>query len=212
MSTSRAFIQPHMNPASKTYRSNLFVLVENMAIKLHLANGGAPLEAGGLIKAEGVVVQKSKESPAVPIFARREVIVSCGAINSPALLMYSGIGINSRLPFHNVYIMYFNFPAGPKSELVKHKITIVKDLAGVGENLQDHLFVPVEFRDYTCASRRVTIPKLVYGLAQYFYNKTGIVASSGLEAVAFFNSKIKPVKVASFLHTASRLYFNLRCN
>ncbi len=50
--------------------------------------------------------------------ARREVIVSCGSIGSPKLLMLSGIG-----------------PAGHLREI---GVEVVVDSAGVGENLQDH--------------------------------------------------------------------------
>ena len=53
------------------------------------------------------------------IHARREIIVACGAIKSPQLLMLSGIG--------------------PPAELNKHGIAVHHDLPGVGQNLQDHL-------------------------------------------------------------------------
>jgi choline dehydrogenase-like flavoprotein len=52
------------------------------------------------------------------IRAKKEVILSAGAINSPQILMLSGIG--------------------PKAELAKHKIPLIRD-AAVGENLQDHV-------------------------------------------------------------------------
>jgi len=52
------------------------------------------------------------------IFAKKEVLLSAGAFNSPQLLMLSGIG--------------------PKDELAKHDIPLVHELAGVGQNLQDH--------------------------------------------------------------------------
>ncbi|KAJ9161921.1 Alcohol oxidase [Coniochaeta hoffmannii] len=52
------------------------------------------------------------------VFARKEVIVSGGAFNSPQLLKLSGIG--------------------PKAELAKFKIPLVKDLPGVGENMADN--------------------------------------------------------------------------
>lgn len=52
------------------------------------------------------------------VFARKEVIVSGGAFNSPQLLKLSGIG--------------------PKAELAKFNIPLVKDLPGVGENMADN--------------------------------------------------------------------------
>ncbi|MCA1216890.1 GMC family oxidoreductase [Streptomyces sp. 8L] len=52
-----------------------------------------------------------------------EVIVSAGAFESPKLLMLSGVG--------------------PAAELREHGLPVVRDLPGVGENLQDHPFVPL---------------------------------------------------------------------
>jgi 5-(hydroxymethyl)furfural/furfural oxidase len=53
----------------------------------------------------------------------RHVILACGAIQSPALLMRSGIG--------------------PRGHLVKHRIDVVRDIPGVGANLQNHPYVAV---------------------------------------------------------------------
>ncbi|RDE18012.1 choline dehydrogenase [Motiliproteus coralliicola] len=53
------------------------------------------------------------------IACNKEIVLSAGAINSPQILMLSGIG--------------------DKEELAKHNISVVKDLPGVGKNLQDHL-------------------------------------------------------------------------
>ncbi len=58
--------------------------------------------------------------------AGAEVILAAGAFESPKLLMLSGIG--------------------PADELRRHGIAPVRDLPGVGGNLQDHLFVPVCFQ------------------------------------------------------------------
>ncbi|MEV7418439.1 GMC family oxidoreductase N-terminal domain-containing protein [Streptomyces sp. NPDC089919] len=55
--------------------------------------------------------------------AEREVVVSAGAFETPKLLMLSGLG--------------------PADELRAHGIDCVRDLPGVGGNLQDHLFTPV---------------------------------------------------------------------
>ena len=61
--------------------------------------------------------------------ADREVIVSAGALQSPKVLMLSGIG--------------------PASHLRAHSIDIVVDLPGVGQNLQDHVQLPVVFKRKT---------------------------------------------------------------
>lgn len=55
--------------------------------------------------------------------ARKEIILSGGALNSPQLLMLSGIG--------------------PKAELEKHNIPVVVDLPMVGQNLRDHCYSAV---------------------------------------------------------------------
>jgi choline dehydrogenase len=66
--------------------------------------------------------------------ARREVVVAAGAIESPRLLMLSGIG-----------------PAG---HLREHGIEVAVDLPGVGENLHDHVLSPVIF----AAEREIELP------------------------------------------------------
>ncbi|HUB97155.1 MAG TPA: choline dehydrogenase [Stellaceae bacterium] len=58
--------------------------------------------------------------------AEREVIVSAGVINSPQLLMLSGIG--------------------DPDELARHDIAVAAPLVGVGKNLQDHISVGIEYR------------------------------------------------------------------
>ena len=71
----------------------------------------------------GVVYHKDGQAHTAE--ASREVIVCTGAINSPQLLMLSGIG--------------------PKETLEKFGIDVVMDLPGVGQNLQDHVMVPVAY-------------------------------------------------------------------
>src|SRR5690606_7795343 len=60
------------------------------------------------------------------ITARREVILAAGAIGSPQLLQLSGIG--------------------PGALLQQHGISVVHELPGVGENLQDHLQLRLAFK------------------------------------------------------------------
>jgi choline dehydrogenase len=63
------------------------------------------------------------------VYAGREVIVSAGAFLSPKLLMLSGIG--------------------PAQHLGSHGIPVVVDLPGVGQNLQDHLQLPIVYASKT---------------------------------------------------------------
>ena len=78
-------------------------------------------------------------------FASREVVVSAGAINSPQLLLLSGLG--------------------PNEELSGFDIPVVADLPGVGKNLQDHLDLavqqectkPVSLHSHTPLHRRVAV-------------------------------------------------------
>jgi choline dehydrogenase len=68
-------------------------------------------------------------SPRQTILARREVILSAGAIHTPQLLQLSGIG--------------------PSALLNSLKIPVAQDLSGVGSNLQDHCLV---YANYPCKS------------------------------------------------------------
>ncbi len=61
--------------------------------------------------------------------AGREVIISAGALQSPKVLMLSGVG--------------------PAAHLAAHGIDVVADLPGVGQNLQDHVQLPVVFKRKT---------------------------------------------------------------
>ena len=97
------------------------------------------------------------------IDARREVIVCAGAYNSPQLLLLSGIG--------------------PAAHLRSLGIHLVRDLPGVGQNLQDHVMVPVA---YSC-----TQPITMAGadepavLARYQETRTGLLSSNISEAGGF---------------------------
>ncbi|KAK8085414.1 hypothetical protein PG997_006685 [Apiospora hydei] len=67
--------------------------------------------------------------------ASKEVIISAGALNSPAILMHSGIG--------------------PKIQLEKHNIPVVLDVPAVGQGLRDHNFCPLVYsRSETSTARK----------------------------------------------------------
>ena len=74
---------------------------------------------------KAVGVEYSKKGKTFSVKANAEVILSAGAINSPQILMNSGIG--------------------DSSELNKHGIDVLHELRGVGKNLQDHYAVVNSF-------------------------------------------------------------------
>jgi choline dehydrogenase len=102
--------------------------------------------------------------------ARRELILCGGAINSPQLLLLSGVG--------------------PANEIRRHGIPVVLDLPGVGRNLQDHLELYVQYactKPITLYLTEQPLRRLGIG-ARWFLFKSGLGASAHLEAGAFIRS------------------------
>ncbi len=102
----------------------------------------------------------------------RELILSSGPINSPQLLKLSGVG--------------------PAAELRSHGIEVVKDLPGVGENLQDHL----EFYFQVACTQPVTLyssikpaAKALIGM-RWLLLKDGLGATNHFETCGFIRSRV----------------------
>ena len=116
-------------------------------------------------------VQIKTPSGAEIIQANREVIISASAINSPKLLMLSGIG--------------------PGEHLAEHGIDIVADRPGVGQNLQDHLEAYIQY----AASKPVSLYKYwnllgkAYVGARWLFTKTGPGATNQFESTGFVRSR-----------------------
>ncbi len=104
-STADAFLRPALD------RPNLEVVTRAHVLGLKLKG----------VRVTGVQIAGGFGRRPRTVRARREVILSAGAINSPQLLMLSGIG--------------------PANELHRHGIEVRHDLPGVGRNLQDHPFI-----------------------------------------------------------------------
>jgi len=101
--------------------------------------------------------------------AGREVILSGGSVNSPHLLLLSGVG--------------------PADEIRRHGLAVVCDLPGVGENLQDHLGTWVRYE--------ITQPVSLYGAppealaamqAEFESKRQGFLTSNVAEAGAFLKT------------------------
>ena len=133
-------------------RKNLHIAVESFVTKIEIENRTA------------VGVQVIRNLRKFIIRARREIIVSAGAINSPQLLMLSGIG--------------------PKDNLEEIGIPVKSDLP-VGHNLQDHQIVPL----FTKINARYGITEesteSLWSKLQYQMFGTGPLSVTG-EATGFF--------------------------
>ncbi len=101
--------------------------------------------------------------------ARREVILSAGAIGSPHLLLLSGIG--------------------PADELRAHGIPVAVELPGVGKNLQDHVFAPLGYRDKGGLCAHVSPINLMRWWGRYALDKSGPLSSNTAETGGFVRTE-----------------------
>ncbi|HWO20319.1 MAG TPA: choline dehydrogenase [Kofleriaceae bacterium] len=118
----------------------------------------------------GAVYDQGGEQHAVRV--RREVILSAGAYNSPHLLLLSGVG--------------------PGAALAAHGIAVVRDLPGVGQNLQDHMMVPIAHHStqpITLAAAQTEDERRKFQTEQQ-----GMLTSSVCEACGFF--RVDPAAAA----------------
>ena len=112
-----------------THRPNLTVYTQARALKLLLDDQVREHQRRGAwttAQHRATGVRLHDDGQTVDVRARREVILSAGAIGSPHLLQVSGLG-----------------PAGL---LTQHQVPVAVDLPGVGENLQDHLQLRTVYR------------------------------------------------------------------
>ena len=153
-STARAYLDP------VRHRRNLDVETDALATRLIIGGGN---------RVEGIAYQRG--GLPVEASARREVILSAGAFNSPHLLMLSGLG--------------------PAEELAAHGIALRRDLPGVGANLVDHLgayvrhecSAPVSIQPWTHGAGRLRV-----GLRWLLF-KSGLGATNVFEASGFLRTR-----------------------
>jgi choline dehydrogenase len=104
--------------------------------------------------------------------ASAEVILCGGAVNSPQLLQLSGVG--------------------PAALLKEHGIDVLADLAGVGENLQDHYVITSTFR---LKAGTVSVNELTKGARflgealKYLFLRRGLLTLSAAHVAAFVKSR-----------------------
>ncbi|MGZ8302401.1 MAG: GMC family oxidoreductase [Telluria sp.] len=153
-SAARAFLHPALG------RPNLTVLTGAHAERV-LFDGK---------RAVGVAFRRG--GSAASVGARREVLLAGGAINSPQLLMLSGIGAPQQLAHHGIALRHA--------------------LPGVGRNLQDHLDVLVVQRCRLPVSLGMsarTLPAQFKRLYDYLAHRSGALTSNSAEAGGFVKSR-----------------------
>ena len=152
-SAANAYLKPAMR------RSNLRVITHALAERV-LFEGK---------RASGVAFRH--RGRAMTAHARREVIVSSGSINSPQLLLLSGIGAADSLTDHGLHV--------------------VADRPGVGANLQDHLEFYFQFactQPITLYSAMNPIAKMMIGL-RWLLRHDGLGGTNHFETGGFIRSR-----------------------
>ncbi|RWB01608.1 choline dehydrogenase [Mesorhizobium sp.] len=120
-------------------------------------------------RATGVEIEVRRRIQVIK--ARREVIVAASSINSPKILMLSGIG--------------------PAQHLREYGIPVIADRPGVGRNLQDHMELYIQqesTQPITLNSVLNPFSKALIG-AQWLFFKSGLGATNHFEAAAFVRSR-----------------------
>jgi choline dehydrogenase-like flavoprotein len=165
-SAAKAYLTPHLS------RPNLKVMTSVTAEKIGLENGFARQ------------VHVIEDGVRRTLSARREIIVSSGAFQSPALLMRSGIG--------------------PGAHLQTMGITTVCDLPGVGENLHDHpdavLCADAPGQTALFGASAAGVWKVLQGLWHWRQHRQGLLTTNFAEGGAFFKTDVAMAEPNIQLH------------
>jgi choline dehydrogenase len=140
-------------------RANLTVLTQTRATRILLDGGRAR------------AIEARAPHGTVVVHAQREVLLAAGTIQSPQLLLLSGIG--------------------DAEHLASVGISVQHHLPGVGRNLHDHLASPVHMSTEHPASYGVSaraLPRNLKCIAQYLLFKRGPLANNIFESAAFVRS------------------------
>lgn len=156
-SARKAFLEPALT------RPNLTVLTGCQAERVLFDQTLTPARATG--------VQFKRRRRSQVATARCEVILACGAIHSPQLLMLSGVG--------------------PAEHLAEFNIPVVANRAEVGQNLQEHVDVMVHCHNRLKDGISITprgLAQMTKGFIQYLWKREGPLAVSPSETGGFIKS------------------------
>ncbi|XP_015589137.1 neither inactivation nor afterpotential protein G isoform X2 [Cephus cinctus] len=138
--------------------SSLRLLTNTLVTQLILREDGNAVEGVAVRFENGTVAR---------IEARKEIILCAGAVNTPHILMLSGIG--------------------PAEELEEHHIVLRKNITAVGKNLFDHLNVPIYVNLEKPVSLTLRKMQSVVQVLKYIVFGTGVLASNAIIGVGRVN-------------------------
>lgn len=164
-STNKGFLRP------VSHRRNLHILLNAYVQKLLIDPSGS---ANG--------VQFQRDSQLFEVHSTRETILSAGSIQSPQLLMLSGIG--------------------PAEHLNDVGINVIRDLPGVGENLQDHIamggVVYLLENPFSTDRLSLIVPQIANAetIESFVVHQNGpLYAMGAAETMAYFSTKYQDPSV-----------------
>lgn len=154
----------YLKPARR--RNNLHVITNALVTKVLVNNDTKEVY--------GVEVEKASQK--FQVLAAIEVILSAGAIETPHLLMLSGIGSRPHLELHN--------------------ISCIVDLPAVGAHLRDHKIVPVTILGDEPGQKDEAQEN--FDVIKYLYNQTGYLAQNSFSDIAAMFSSNPNAKYPTF--------------
>ncbi|XP_040160736.1 glucose dehydrogenase [FAD, quinone]-like isoform X1 [Anopheles arabiensis] len=183
-SPAKAFLAPIKD------RRNLHVIKRALATKLEV-------DAHQRVSSVRFVIDEHNDSSndqtrVLEVKVRKETIVSAGAVNTPQLLMLSGIG--------------------QEEDLREHGIRIVSDLP-VGRNLQDHVMVPLFYCINHSSATDFDLNRNVIGhMYDYLMHRNGPLSEIGINAFTGFVNTVNhsdPFPNIQYHHMYSRKRSNI---
>lgn len=153
-STARAFLSPIKN------RPNLHVLKNALVKKIEFEKNSNQVK--------GVLI--SKDGQDISVCVKKELVISAGSVNTPQLLLLSGIGPVTHLKEHGIYV---------KADLP------------VGQNLQDHPFVPITFI-IDSDVKPDSISRVMEAMNEFLVNRSGPLAGLNINRVMSFINTTDP--------------------
>jgi choline dehydrogenase len=152
-STARALLEPALG------RPNLTVLTGTHATRVVIEGRRA------------TAVEARSAGGDLTVKAHREIVLTAGAVQSPQLLMLSGIGDGEHLAALGIALRH--------------------ELPAVGRNLHDHLASPVHMQTRNPVSYGVSLramPRNLWNIAEYLLLRRGPLANNAFESAAFVKS------------------------